>query len=361
MKHPTTSSDHKIVFKRILRGIIIALSIFIVVSLTAASCVFHFLFSRKANTRLISHYAPVSLSDAPCTYVSIPEQDHNLQGYLFGENSSNGIIIIAHGFHADANCHLGEIMYFYEHGWCVLAFDGTGTGNSDGTSSIGLEQMRLDILSAIDYVQQNEALQNKPIFLYGHSMGGYAAASLCNNPYVAGVVSISGFNAPVETMCYFSRKYVGVLSDIEYPFIFLHDYLQFGKNSNISAVESINSTNTPIFIVYGSMDQTIPYDISIYSHRQEITNPNVSYLLIDQAFRNTHSTGWLSVNSAQNTLELNTKLDALIAQYGGNIPICDQNELASQVAQQDIFEVDEDFMQQVLHFFQSSFVAETAA
>lgn len=336
--------------RRTLIGILLAVAIFSVLSLAAAPGVFHALFARKSEVRLISHYAPTCCADSGCTLVRIPAGDYSLQGYLFGQDSRRGLIIVAHGFHSDADSHLGEILYFARQGWCVLAFDGTGAGQSDGKSTVGLEQMRRDLRSVMDYVHTQDRLSGLPVVLYGHSMGGYAVAALADAPDVAGVISVAGFNEPVETMVSFSRKYIGVLADLEYPVIYLQDRFLFGADANTTAVEAINATDTPVMIVYGSADQTIPYSLSIYAHRGEITNANAEYIYIDEAYRNTHSTGWLSDTAARNTLELNVRLDALLARYGEDIPVADRQALAQQLTRKDIFAVDDAFMAQLDRF-----------
>ena len=43
-------------------------------------------------------------------------------------------------------------------------------------------------------------------FAEAYSMGGYAAAAALDSSEIAGAVSISAFNSPVETMHYYAKQ-----------------------------------------------------------------------------------------------------------------------------------------------------------
>lgn len=73
------------------------------------------------------------------------------------------------------------------------------------------------------------------------------------------------------------------LTYIEYPFIWLNNKLTFGSKANISAVDSINSSDAHVMIIHGTGDEVVKFDgASIISHKDEITNPNVVYKEIDR-------------------------------------------------------------------------------
>ncbi len=349
----TCQKKRKPAFQRVLIGILLAVLIFSAISMAVTGSVFRALFARREDTARLTFYAP----RPECVCVTFPSDGNLLQGYLFGTENRKGLVIIAHGFHSDAMSHLGEIEYFAEHGYCVFAFDGTGTGSSEGDSIGGFAQMRRDILAAMAFVRQDAALTDLPILLYGHSLGGYAAVTLGSTPGVRGVVSVSGFNTPVETMHHFAAKYVGFLAELEYPFLYLENRLMFGPEANRSAVDAINATETPMLLVGGSKDQVIPYDISICAHLDELTNPNVSCLWITEDDRNAHSTAWLCPRAAQSLQALAERLDDLVARYGSEIPAEVQNELSLAIAENQIFEVDAGFMQAVCNFLEAALVS----
>ena len=59
--------------------------------------------------------------------------------------------------------------------------------------------------------------------------------------------------------------------------------------SDISAVEEINKSKTPVFIIQSSADTQIPADkYSIYSHYEKLTSENVECLLYNKQGSNGH-------------------------------------------------------------------------
>ena len=83
-----------------------------------------------------------------------------------------------------------------------------------------------------------------PIVLFGHSLGAYAASCVLGEyPSVRSAVCISGFNSPTETMKYFSEKYVGILAVASYQYVHLYNFITYGTDSMVTAVDGINSTD----------------------------------------------------------------------------------------------------------------------
>ena len=70
------------------------------------------------------------------------------------------------------------------------------------------------------------------MYLYGHSLGGYAVAAALDEADVKAAVCLSGFNSPVQTMHGKAKEYVGVLADIEYPFLCLQNRFVFGDDAD---------------------------------------------------------------------------------------------------------------------------------
>ena len=99
--------------------------------------------------------------------------------------------------HRAIKTHLAEAIRFVENGYTVLLFDGTGTRASEGWGVRGLTQGALDLDAALDFVRKDEQLKELPLIVYGHSMGGYAAAVVtASHPEIDGIVSICAFDKP---------------------------------------------------------------------------------------------------------------------------------------------------------------------
>lgn len=284
--------------------LLIIFILFCLTSVVVSMCVFANMFERynEDSNPLFYAYSDIDNIKYPRIEADFKSGDNTLKGYLYSTSKqSHGTVIVINGYRCTADRHLSEIMYFVDHGWSVFTYDGTGVGKSGGDSQIGLPQFRRDATAAIKFISSKST---EPIVLYGHSAGGYAATtSLEDNDNIKAVVSVSGFNSPVELMHSFTKNNIGFIADIEYPFMYAHNYVLFGDDANAQAYEAISSSDTPVAVFQGSNDGIVPYDISIYSHKNEIKNPNVKYFEVNSKSRGNHSTIWLSEKAAKYTLK----------------------------------------------------------
>ena len=91
-------------------------------------------------------------------------------------NNPKGIVVIVHGFAE----HLGRYDYFVENlnqnGFVCYRFDNRGHGKSGG-ETLDLEDY-IDFVNDADLVVQKAKsdFPNLPIFMFGHSMGGFITA-----------------------------------------------------------------------------------------------------------------------------------------------------------------------------------------
>ena len=74
------------------------------------------------------------------------------------------------------------------------------------------------------YIEASASLKNLPVFLYGHSWGGYTAAAVLNFKHnIAGVITISGFSSPMAiTKEAAGRIIPTLLVDLLLPFAALY-------------------------------------------------------------------------------------------------------------------------------------------
>lgn len=333
--------------RRVIVLMVIAVISFVILSMTFSAVIFNILFGRMESiSPLELSYSEIDSGQYPRAAVSFNSNGTRLRGYLYGLDNgcNNGVVIIANGIRSGADSHLPEIMYFVDNSWCVFSYDGTGTRESEGSGAKGLSQSKIDLESAIEYIGNNTSTKELPIVVYGHSVGGYAAVTAIENePKLAAVVCISGFESPVRTMHYYAKQRVGILADIELPFMQLQNSLIFGEYADVSAVNVINSTETPIIIVEGSEDDVITSEIGIGRHRGEITNPNVYFITIDTPYRNRHSTAWLSPDAAEYYIKMSSNLD-------NNSDVYIDKQLANKL--------DEDFMEKILSFYSAAVAKE---
>ena len=218
------------------------------------------------------------------TEVDIPSGQIELKGYLYTADNSNGLVVFSHGFHNGADDYLPVIEYLVDKNFDVLAYDGTGVYNSQGAGLVGMSQQLIDLDSVLQFVKNDQRLATKPLFLFGHSMGGYACASILalRGELVNACACIAPVNDASTLMMDVSRQYVGNLVVLSEGVLNGYQRSIFGEWLNYDGVGGINSVDIPVFIAQGLHDTLIPHDsLSITAHADKITNPNVQIYYVD--------------------------------------------------------------------------------
>lgn len=240
------------------------------------------------NDNLYLTYNDVE-NEYPRKTISFKSGENTLTAYLYGETNSKGLIIVAPG-HTDTNdIKLYEIRYFVDAGYSCICFDYTGCYTSEGNAFGGYSQAVYDLDALLTYVEADSELNQKTVYLFGHSLGGYAVASVLNKEHnIKAVVSASGFDTPEEQWQYSISKYTGFFYPMIKPFNSLFITLKYGNDKKISAVDGINSTDIPVLIISAENDSFYGGYSPIYSKRHKITNSNCSFILMDKENHNGH-------------------------------------------------------------------------
>jgi dienelactone hydrolase len=288
--------------------------------------------------------------------VKFPSGKNTLTGYLFGEQNTRGLVVLAPGIGEGTEHYLPEVMYFVDHDWRVFTFEYTGSYASEGENSVGLPQSRLDLEAALAYIERDSALNNLPLVLWGHSWGGYAvAAVLRDHPDIAAVATLSGFNSPMELLEEQVRREAGVLGAVEAPFAWIYQTVRFGRSAGVTAVDGINSGDTPVIIIHGSADDSISYDgASIIAHRERITNPSVVYKTCSAENHNGHRNLLRSEAAVQYSNQKNQEYRALLDRYEGTLPDDVNADFYAGVDRFRTSEADADLMDEINRFFEST-------
>ncbi len=253
----------------------------------------------------------------PRRRIEIPDNGYSLTGYLYGEDKGKGLIIFSHGIFAGHENYIGGLLSLVDRGYMVLGFDNTGCCESPGAGIKGLPQGPLDLNCAIRYVKEDKELSGLPLFLYGHSWGGYSVTAVLNFTHkVDGVVSVSGFDTPLEVTADMGEAMFGRVAELTKPMLILENRKTFKENANLSAVEGINSCTVPVMIMHGTGDDYVSYKhAGIIHHREEITNPNAVFVPLDYPGRNGHNDIFLSEGAKNYLNELEKKIKPIKKKY----------------------------------------------
>ncbi len=208
---------------------------------------------------------------------------NELIGYLYGAESEKGLIIISPGHRDASDIKLYEILYFVDQGWSVLCYDYTGCYESEGKNMVGYVQSVKDLDAVLTYVEGAERFRDMPFLLFGHSLGGYAtAAVLQEEHYVDGTIVASGFDMPIEQWEYSIERFTGIFHSIGAVYAKLFMKINFGADAYVSAVQGINAVDIPVLVISGTEDEFYGGTSPIYEKRNQITNPNCTYILLEQ-------------------------------------------------------------------------------
>ena len=243
--------------------------------------------------------------------------ENMLQGYLLGGENTKGLVVVVHGLGAGAEGYLAEILYFVTQGYQVFAYDNTGYHLSEGKNSVGLPQAVEDLDAALDFIEGEARFAKLPVYLFGHSWGGYSVGAILNfNHKVKAVASLSGFSNPNKMIFEWAKRLMGVFAYAIAPFMYLHQRILFGNKLDITAVDGINKSGVPVLLVHGSEDKTVRIDGSaIISCKGEITNPNVQYLLWEKENQNGHMDILYDAQNHERRSKVNEELMGKIVEF----------------------------------------------
>ncbi len=309
------------------KKLIIVIAAILIFILASAQIVTHILlkqnFSRGEYGKYTTDYRYDHYAESyQRTNVSFKSGENTLQGYIYGEDNTKGLIVFAHGIGGGHEGYINEIIWLVDNGWRVFAYDATGSCTSEGEGTMGLPQSALDMDRALSFIESDGELSKLPKAVMGHSWGGYAAAAVLNFEHdVKASVSISGYAYPMDMIMEFADGMMGGASKLLYPFVWLDCHGIFGEYTNLSAVDGINESGIPVLVVHGKKDTMIGFErSSIISKADEITNTNVQYYPIDGKYCG-HNNIFYSEEALDYMEELDEQLDSISKGYDdGEIP-----------------------------------------
>ncbi len=256
--------------------------------------------------------------------VSFKSGKNTLQGYIYGMENPDPkrLLVFAHGITVGHESYINQLMWFADHGWRVFAYDATGSGSSEGTGTVGLVQSALDLDKALSYAETDDRLKDLPVYLLGHSWGGFAVCGVLNFDHkVAAAVSISGYAYPMEMMKLGTQRSIGKPATAMFmPYVRGYNLAVAGRHSRLNAIDGINHANIPVLIVHGEHDDYVDFDsVSIYAHRSEITDPCAEYMVLRGKYAD-HQSFFKSDSANDYQQELFERRAELNEKYGGKIP-----------------------------------------
>lgn len=231
----------------------------------ATKLVYDAIFAKRFES-----YQPLSyqISDYPglkrIRHTFYSNEGQILVGYLYYKENIDilGVVVLSHGFGGGGQrMYMDVTNYFTDNGFYVFAYDATANDESEGDGISGFPQGTIDLKYAIDYVKTISGINNLPLFLFGHSWGGYNVSNVLNyHPNtVKAVCSVSGFNHPATVIEANAHKYAAGSEDIVIPYIREYEEQNFDNYAKTTSISGFKSSNAGVFIIHSGDDATVPY------------------------------------------------------------------------------------------------------
>ena len=292
-------------------------------------------FKRGDGVNCIRYYHQDEFPNLDFKKFSFNSGKNILRGYIYKDKKIKdfkAVVLLTHGIGFGHNYHLTLINEIAKAGYIIVAYDFTASGISEGRRIKAMTQGLLDNEHALEYVTTNEELNKHPLYLMGHSWGGYVAlASLNLNYKIDKVVSFCGFDSEIG-MFTTASKAMKILK----PFVVLRNYFHYGKYALMSASKALKNTNVKVLYLQGENDVVVKKEISS-SLFKSIDNKNIHIeVLKDKG------------HSPMFTIENEKEQATLLANFGmlGGIEV----DPSFNVDYRKISEIDPDISKMVIEF-----------
>lgn len=293
----------------------------------------------------------------PRTAFFFPSGRWKLQGYFYPCLGAKGMVVVCHGMHAGADDYIPFIEYFVRNGYAVFTYDCQGTYASEGDSTVGMCTPLVNLDHALSYIENDNQLSRYPLFLFGHSWGGFAATAVLSlHKNIRGCAAVAPFNSGYTLFLEKGEQYMSPFSDalkFNFPQEFLNTYqsLLFKEYTKYDAVRGINSTDIPVYIAHGNRDFVISFGHqSVISHKEEIRKENVTYYIGTDAQAG-HNTILHSPRAVAYQEKVEKDLKRLKREYDRDLTQAEMAAFCNGVDHALYSEVNIEMMQDILKMF----------
>lgn len=230
-------------------------------------------------------YSPEDFPGMQQEAYSFVSEGNTLRGfyYRYDDCRQDELLIFCHGIGGCARGYMKSIELLCRAGFKVLAYDNTGSFNSDGESLVSLSHSLVDLNSAVESLKQSgEIKKYKKIYTVGHSWGGYAAANIANyQDCIDKTVVISGFRKVESEIDFFSERFPALFRSY-----MVRKVLQYEKDIEpdyygSDALDAVNAGKTKYMFVHSKDDTVVSFEHNTKYIIDHTGNKDVRYLLME--------------------------------------------------------------------------------
>ncbi len=241
---------------------------------------YHKLFNKRGDGHpSIRYYLFSEFPNLNREPISFNSKKNILHGYIYSYKDVSefkGLILMVHGIGFGHSYLYPLIDYYCKNNYLVLCYDQSASGISEGRRIKCLTSAIIDIENALKFIKNNQKLQRYPLYLFGHSWGGYAVLNALNfkDYNIKKVISVSGFNSEIDFILSFANKlkWLKVI-------IMLDLYLHNSKYAKMSAFTALKNCESKVLFLQGEDDVTVSLSISGHLFKQ-IDNKNIEVELL---------------------------------------------------------------------------------
>jgi pimeloyl-ACP methyl ester carboxylesterase len=183
----------------------------------------------------------------------IVDKDVKLHTALFKPDTGQPIATIFHCLGKGENLINAQNSYqaFLAQGFQIFSFEYRDVGLSTGQSN-NSQTLKEDVLFLFDEMLKDEGVKNKPIIVWGRSMGTAFATMLSSERQnkINGLVLEGGFNSFVSIAKHYAE------------FVHLEHFkwlIPFVMHNDFPAEQRINLIHKPVVIIHSNQDQAVPF------------------------------------------------------------------------------------------------------
>ena len=236
----------------------VLLAVFAVLLVAAGAVGYASLFSSRVATPEANCYREEQFPGLVSKPVSFSGHDGiPLSGHLYSssDKTADGLVVLAHGMGFGHRAYMNVAAFFADNGYFVFSYDATGYDESGGTSTRGVQQVLLDLDSALNTAESLPETEGLPVFLFGHSLGGYAVcAVLPMHPEVQAVAALAGFDSTSSLL----RARFGFTGSLLTPGALLWERIRFGEAANSTSMRGFASSDAKVLIAHSVDDPEVP-------------------------------------------------------------------------------------------------------
>jgi len=173
----------------------------------------------------------------------LTEDGVRINAFFHSNPASKQVLLWFHGNAENIGYILDHLRELSTIGINILAVDYRGYGKSEGKpEEAGVYR---DADAGYDYLTKERHFRAEDIIIYGHSLGGAVAVNLASRRACGGLIVQSSFTS-ARAM---ARRVLTI------------PLMEYVVKSRFDSLQRIRDVHTPILIVHGTRDETVPFEM----------------------------------------------------------------------------------------------------